>query len=600
MKFLSHHDLQQRVKLLPLDFKKPWWQLIRAQQYLFVLICAITILYTVFWSLIPILIALVLERGTMLSCVLFFLVWLIIDACSTYSHQLNIQFQLQCVHSIYYNAHKRLLTLDPQYHVHRSSGSILGKIERGARGYEDLLDQITFEFIPLSVSLITIIAVLVKFSVVLAGIVLVACAALVMVSYYFAQYASRVWESNFLATDDAFKQTAVENLAQIGLIRAVFASDYMHRKITKRVAANMGTEGTVWLSYITTTFVFDLFYLATVFCVMGTAVWKVRAGEVAVSSAVAMVLAYVYNSIEILRLIKPLRRYIRGWSAVKDLFTFMRTFGMQTYPVLTDKHEPLAQSNSIVLDVSALSFQYTSVAVFQNHSFHLEGARDGARKLYGVIGPSGCGKSTFFAILAGQLKPILGTVMLNGIDVYKVGDAVRRELIALQGQAATHLRGTVAYNLTFGLPEDHGLSEAYLVGVVEHVGLLPVLPNGLTTMLGEGGLNLSGGQRQRLNFASLYIRAQYYKPLLLLIDEPTSSLDQISEAAITKMILELSEHALTLVIAHRLKTVEKATGLIDFSLLSKEQEIVVYTPQELRKRSVYYQQLMQGAVELDA
>jgi ABC-type transport system involved in cytochrome bd biosynthesis fused ATPase/permease subunit len=92
----------------------------------------------------------------------------------------------------------------------------------------------------------------------------------------------------------------------------------------------------------------------------------------------------------------------------------------------------------------------------------------------------------------------------------------------------------------------------------------------------------------------------FYKPILILIDEPTSSLDEVSEASITAMITELATFAITLVIAHRLKTVKDAVGLIDLSLLSSEQEIKVYTSQELEQRSEYYQCLCQGKVCLDS
>jgi ATP-binding cassette subfamily B protein len=130
--------------------------------------------------------------------------------------------------------------------------------------------------------------------------------------------------------------------------------------------------------------------------------------------------------------------------------------------------------------------------------------------------------------------------------------------------------------------------------------LFSVLKDGLNTSLGEGGLNLSGGQRQRLNFAGLYLRACYYKPLLILIDEPTSSLDELSEAAITQMITELSSMSVTLVVAHRLKTLEDAKGLIDLSLIGQDQEIVPYTAAELYKRSAYFKALKENKIALDS
>ena len=101
------------------------------------------------------------------------------------------------------------------------------------------------------------------------------------------------------------------------------------------------------------------------------------------------------------------------------------------------------------------------------------------------------------------------------------------------------------------------------------------------------------------NFANLYLRAKCYNPLLILIDEPTSSLDEVSEQALTKMIEELAEKSVTFVIAHRLKTLEEAHALLDFSLLSPHAQLEFYSPQELHKRSEYFRELLAGAAALE-
>ena len=80
------------------------------------------------------------------------------------------------------------------------------------------------------------------------------------------------------------------------------------------------------------------------------------------------------------------------------------------------------------------------------------------------------------------------------------------------------------------------------------------------------------------------MRASYYKPALILIDEPTSSLDEISEKAITSMIHSLARKTVTLVIAHRLRTINQAVGIIDFSLLATEKGMKIYSTQELMEK----------------
>ena len=92
----------------------------------------------------------------------------------------------------------------------------------------------------------------------------------------------------------------------------------------------------------------------------------------------------------------------------------------------------------------------------------------------------------------------------------------------------------------------------------------------------------------------------YYKPKMVLIDEPTSSLDEISEQSITKMIDDLSSNSITFVVAHRLKTLEKAVSLIDSSLFSQSKMIRTFTDSELRESSEYYKDILQGTVILDS
>ena len=153
--------------------------------------------------------------------------------------------------------------------------------------------------------------------------------------------------------------------------------------------------------------------------------------------------------------------------------------------------------------------------------------------------------------------------------------------------------------MLFGI-EEHNFTDEYLTLVLERVGLWNIFQQigGLDTFVGESGMNLSGGQRQRLNFANLYLRAIFYQPQVVLIDEPTSSLDEVSEQAITQMIIEIAQNAVTLVIAHRLKTLESAIAILDFSTLQESTNLEFVPVKLLKKSSKYFQMLLQNKIEL--
>ena len=323
-----------------------------------------------------------------------------------------------------------------------------------------------------------------------------------------------------------------------------------------------------------------------------------------------LLLTYINGTYEIIQIGRRLRKLIKSITRVNDLYVFIRHFGKQTFPVLSNQTKAATsilsnvKTGVIILQAQDLHFDYNPKAkIFENHNLLLEVPQDQHSKLYGIIGPSGMGKTTLLSLLGGQLKPDRGTITLNDISIYDIDDSMRRSLIAVQGQQASNLSGTVRRNLLLGLPQHKKTyTDEEIIEVLKEVGIWNMFEDkeGLETPIGEGGLSISGGQRQRLNFAALFLRANYYKPLLILIDEPTSSLDEVSERAITRMISQLAEAALTIVIAHRLKTLNDAVGILDFSLLDGEKEIRFYSREELEHKSHYYKKLIQGDITIDA
>ena len=289
------------------------------------------------------------------------------------------------------------------------------------------------------------------------------------------------------------------------------------------------------------------------------------------------------------------------------LFDFLNTFGKQTFPVLGEHRFelPLNKKGNTFIEAKKLKFRYNvNAQIFNDHSLILTVPYTQKNKLYGIIGPSGVGKTTLLSILGGQLKPQEGTVTLNGINIYSIDDYARRTLITIQNQTASTMRGSVRYNLLFGMPQDKNKPQIYsddeLNAVLKKVGLLKIFKekDGLDTFIGEGGFTISGGQRQRFNFASVYLRAKYYEPILILMDEPTSSLDEVSETAITEMISELANKAATFVIAHRLHTIKDAAALLDISLIKETKKMRFYPPEVLKEKSQYYQLLLKGDISI--
>ena len=174
-----------------------------------------------------------------------------------------------------------------------------------------------------------------------------------------------------------------------------------------------------------------------------------------------------------------------------------------------------------------------------------------------LVGPSGAGKSTLFQLLQRFYDVSAGSVTLDGIDVRTLSLASLRGSIAVVPQEATIFSGSIRDNILYGRP---GASEAQLLAAAAdaHVdGFVARLPDGYDTVLGERGLRLSGGQRQRIAIA----RAILKDAPLLLLDEATSSLDAQSEQVVQQALQRAMQGRTTIVIAHRLATVQRADCL---------------------------------------
>ena len=173
------------------------------------------------------------------------------------------------------------------------------------------------------------------------------------------------------------------------------------------------------------------------------------------------------------------------------------------------------------------------------------------------VGMSGSGKTTLANLLPRFVEITAGNVYLDGKDVREWDLMSLRSQFAIVSQHVLMLNTSIAENVALGLPVDRErvrqcLSAAYLTNLISD------LPHGLDTILGHNAMQLSGGQRQRLAIA----RALYKNSPILILDEATSALDSESELAVQEAIKQLTKNRTSLIIAHRLSTVQHADRII--------------------------------------
>ncbi len=175
-----------------------------------------------------------------------------------------------------------------------------------------------------------------------------------------------------------------------------------------------------------------------------------------------------------------------------------------------------------------------------------------------LVGPSGAGKSTLINLLLRFYDPTRGRITIDGHDTRTVTLASLRDALGVVPQDPILFGGTVAENIAYGRPDATPAEIAAAAANANAHDLIAELPEGYATVVGERGVRLSGGQRQRIAIA----RALLKDPRVLLLDEATSSLDGAAEAAVRDALDRLMRGRTTIVVAHRLSTIEDADRIV--------------------------------------
>ncbi len=175
-----------------------------------------------------------------------------------------------------------------------------------------------------------------------------------------------------------------------------------------------------------------------------------------------------------------------------------------------------------------------------------------------LVGPSGAGKSTVFQLLLRFYDAQAGTIHIDGVPLRQASLAALRHRIGIVPQDSTVFSTSALENIRYGRPEASD-SEVFTAARAAFAhDFISALPDGYGTYLGERGVRLSGGQRQRISIA----RAMLKNPPLLLLDEATSALDAESERMVQAALEVAMANRTTLVIAHRLATVQRADRIV--------------------------------------
>ena len=228
------------------------------------------------------------------------------------------------------------------------------------------------------------------------------------------------------------------------------------------------------------------------------------------------------------------------------------------------------------IDIENLSFSYeNNEKVLQNFSLSIP-----AGKMVALVGPSGGGKTTICNMIPRFYEYDSGNIYIDGTEIHDVSLKSLRDNIGIVQQDVFLFTGTIKDNIAYGNPDatDEDIMRAAKMASLHE--FVMTLKDGYDTYIGERGVKLSGGQKQRISIARVFLK----NPPILILDEATSALDNITEHEIQMSLEKLCADRTTLVVAHRLSTVQHAD------------EIVVVTDKGIEERGTHEELMKQNGI----
>ena len=248
-------------------------------------------------------------------------------------------------------------------------------------------------------------------------------------------------------------------------------------------------------------------------------------------------------------------------------------------PQIQEKADPQvlkAEKPSITFQNVDFRYDGTEIKALKNVNFTAENS-----KVTALVGPSGSGKTTIINLIPRFYDVTDGAITVDGIDLRDMTLQSLRAHIGLVSQDITIFDTTIEENIAYGKQGASSEEIQYAAKAAAAHGFIMDMPGGYQTQVGEDGIKLSGGQRQRISIARAILRDA---PILLL-DEATSALDNESEKAVQEALANLQKGRTTIVIAHRLSTVQNADQIL---VLDKGTIVEQGTHSELMQKSQIY------------
>ena len=444
--------------------------------------------------------------------------------------------------------HAQSLSLN--FHQTRRTGALNRVIERGASAIDYLIRFLAFNIGPTLVRLILAsvalgIAFDIRLSFIAVAAVILYIIATVIITEWRVRQRRRMNEA-----DTNWRAVSVDTLTNFETVKA-FAAE---RRETDRYDSAMAEYNDRYVEAIRSMYVLNfvqaLIMNLGLFAVLALSAWNVVEGRMQIGDLTAVMLM-------LLSLYAPLNILGWAWREIKQgAVDLEKLYGlMQMQADVADKPgaKPLPKPKGHVT-FKGVGFTHDARAVgVQDISFEVP-----AGGKIAFVGTSGAGKSTLLKLLFRFYDVQSGQVLVDDIDVRDVTQESLRGALGLVPQDVVLFNETLRSNIAYAKPDASHEEIREAARRAQLLDFIESLPEGWDTRVGERGLKLSGGEKQRVGIARVILA----DPSILVLDEATSALDSATEAAVQDALEEASKGRTTLMVAHRLSTVQNADEII--------------------------------------
>jgi ATP-binding cassette, subfamily B, bacterial len=446
-------------------------------------------------------------------------------------------------------AHVQRLSLT--FHDERQTGALMSQINTQAAAVGNIVMVVP----PIAESVLSLVGMLVIATLIDWQLALLSLLVMPMLYWSFGLYGRRIVPRLQRVQSLEWRSLSIvhESMAMLRVIVSFGREDHEHRRFREQGQTAVDERVKLTVSQSLYTLGVQTTTAAGISLVLGVGAWHVMQGKLSIGELIVMMtyIASVYQPLEQLSLtVGTIHEQLVQFNASLDL--------LDTEPEVTEKADAVELGRARGrITAQGVSFTYRGrKATLSDISFH---ARPGER--VAIVGHTGAGKSTLMSLLIRFYDPQAGRIEIDGVDLRDVKLTSLRDQISVVLQEPLLFSGTIEENIRYGRLGASGEQVRDAARAANAHDFIEGLPAGYGTVLGERGAQISGGERQRICVARAFLKDA---PILIL-DEPTSSIDSKTERVILDALDDLMEGRTSFTIAHRLSTVRHVDQILVMS-----------------------------------